>query len=283
MFTAVQPVEDIMLNKTSFGVGTLLLSLLAPWPAAAQEVATLALRNGERPAGELIDLNAAGFTMRINGQERQFPESEVASVEFDATPPPAAAVAKVQNGQGVVLLKSGSVVDGRLTDIGGTHPLRLTVDTPSGQRDFQSSEVAQVLLHPVNSSAPAASAAAAAVPSGQQAGTVTVPGNQPWTPTNITVRRGQQIRLNASGSINVNAATSSGPDGSPAATVASSRYPIGNAPVGALIARIGNGRPFLVGAPPDPISMTANGQLFLGVNDDNFSDNGGNYSVTIIR
>ena len=283
MLTALQPVEDIMLNKTSFGIGTLLVTLLASWPASAQEVATLALRNGERPAGELIDLNASGFTMRINGQERQFPESEVASVEFDATPPPAAAVEKVRNGQGVVLLKSGSVVDGRLTDIGGTHPLRLTVDTPSGQRDFKSNEVAQILLHPLSSGAPVSAAAAAAVPAGQQAGTVNVAGNQPWTPTNITVRRGQQIRLNASGSINVSSAASSGPDGSPAASVASSRYPVANAPVGALIGRIGNGRPFMIGAPPDPISMTANGQLFLGINDDNFSDNGGNYSVTVIR
>jgi len=272
-----------MLNRTSFGIGTLLFTLLASWPAAAQEVATLALRNGERPAGELIDLNASGFTMRVNGQERQFPASEVASVEFDATPPPPAAVEKVRNGQGVVLLKSGSVVDGRLTDIGGTHPLRLTVDTPSGQRDFNSNEVAQILLHPLNSSAPASAAAAAALPAGQQAGTVNVAGNQPWTPTNITVRRGQQIRVNASGSINVSTAASSGPDGAPAATVASSRYPVPNAPVGALIGRIGNGRPFVIGAPPDPISMTANGQLFLGINDDNFSDNGGNYSVTIIR
>jgi len=273
-----------MLNKTSFGVGTLLLTLLASWPAAAQEVATLALRNGERPAGELIDLNSAGFTMRINGQERHFPESEVAAVEFDATPAPSAAIEKVKNGQGVVLLKSGSVVDGRLTDIGGTQPLRLTVDTPSGQRDFKSNEVAQILLHPLNSSAQASSTSA--VPAAQGAAgqvTVNVAANQPWTATNVTVRRGQQIRLNASGSINISSAANSGPDGNRAATVASSRYPIGNAPVGALIARIGNGRPFLVGAPADPISMTANGQLFLGVNDDHFEDNTGNYSVTIIR
>lgn len=277
-----------MVNRKIFGAGTLLFTLLASWPAAAQEVATLALRNGERPAGELIDLNASGFTMRINGQERQFPEAEVASVEFDATPPPAAAVEKVKNGQGVVLLKSGSVLDGRLIDIGGTHPLRITVDTPSGQRDFKSSEVAQVLLHPLNASAqaspsPAATAAAAQAAAGLHTATVNVPGNQPWTATNVTVRKGQKIRLNASGSINISSAASSEPGGNPAATVASSRYPISSAPVGALIARIGNGRPFLVGAPPDPISMTANGQLFLGINDDHFEDNTGNYSVTIIR
>jgi hypothetical protein len=277
-----------MLNKRSLGIGTLLLSMLASWPAAAQEVATLALRNGERPAGQLLDLDASGFTIVINGQEQHFREADVASVEFDATPPPAAAVEKVKNGQGVILLKSGSIIDGRLIDIGGTHPKRLTFDTPSGTRDFPSNEIAQVLLHPLNASAqvaqsPAAEAAAAQAAAGLRTVTVNVPGNQPWTATNVTVKRGQQIRLNASGSINTSAAASSGPDGNRSATVASSRYPIGNAPVGALIARIGNGRPFLVGAPPDPISMTANGQLFLGVNDDNFGDNGGNYSVTIIR
>lgn len=279
-----------MLRKTLLGTGTLLLTLLASWPVSAQDapVATLALRNGERPAGELLDLNASGITMRINGQERQFPESEVASIEFDATPPPQAAVNKVNQGQGVVLLKSGSVIDGRLIDIGGTNPKRLTVDTPSGTRDFRSSDVAQVLLHPLNASAAAAASSTATTAAAQAAAglrqvTVNVPGNQPWTATNVTVKRGDHIRVNASGSINVNSAMSSGPDGNPAATVGSSRYPIANAPNGALIARIGNGRPFLLGAPPEPISMTANGQLFLGINDDNFSDNGGNYSVTIIR
>jgi hypothetical protein len=271
-----------MLNKTLFGVGTLLLTLLASWPAAAQEVATLALRNGERPAGELIDLNASGFTMRINGQERQFPEAEVASVEFDASPPPAAAVEKVKNGQGVVLLKSGSIVDGRLTDIGGTHPLRLTVDTPSGSRDFKSSEVAQILLHPLSSAAASTASSAVQAP-GTPSGTFNVAGNQPWTATGLTVRRGQQIRINASGDIMVSSAASSGPGGSPAATVAASRYPVQGAPVGALIGRIGNGKPFLIGATNEPVTMVSNGQLFLGINDDHVGDNSGNYSVAINR
>jgi hypothetical protein len=271
-----------MLKKTVFGAGTLLVTLLTTCPASAQEVATLALRNGERPAGELIDLNASGFTMRINGQERQFPESEVAALEFDASPPPPEAQNKVKNGQGVVLLKSGSIVEGRLTDIGGSHPLRLTFDTPSGSRDFKSNEVAQVLLHPLNS---AASSAAAVAPAqaGAPSGTVTVQGNQPWTPTNMAVRRGQQIRFNASGDIMISSGASSGPGGSPAVTVAAIRYPVDNAPVGALLGRIGNGRPFLIGATNDPVTMVSNGQLFLGINDDNFGDNSGGYTVSINR
>jgi len=270
-----------MLNKTLFGAGTLLFTLLASWPVAAQEGATLALRNGERPAGELIDLNASGFTIRINGQERQFPENEVAAIEFEVFTPSQDVRNKVRNGQGVVLLKSGSVIDGRLTDIGGTRPLRLTVDTPSGQRDFKSSEVAQVLLHPLNSGESARASAVQA--SGATAGTVNVPASQPWTPSGITVRRGEQLKFRATGDIMISAAASSGAGGSPAATVASSKYPLANAPVGAVIARIGNGRPFLIGGTQEPITMTTNGQLFLGVNDDHFEDNTGNYTVTITR
>ncbi len=270
-----------MLNKTRIGVGTLLLTVLTSWPAAAQEGATLALRNGERPAGELIDLNASGFTLKINGQERQFPENEVAAIEFEVFTPPQDVQNKVKAGQGVVLLKSGSAIEGRLTDIGGSHPLRLTVDTPSGSRDFKSSDVAQVLLHPLN--AAASSAAAVQAPAGAPSGTINVQGNQAWTPTGMAVRRGQQIRFNPSGDIMISSNASSGPGGSPAATVAAVRYPVAGAPVGALIGRIGNGKPFLIGATNDPVTMVTNGQLFLGINDDHFEDNSGNYSVSVNR
>jgi len=57
-----------------------------------------------------------------------------------------------------------------------------------------------------------------------------------------------------------------------------------NSPVGALIARVGNGAPFAIGPnTPQPVTMPANGQLSLGVNDDQFADNSGTYSVTITR
>ncbi len=42
--------------------------------AQAQESATLTLRSGERLSGQLIDLNASGFTIRVNNEERQVPK-----------------------------------------------------------------------------------------------------------------------------------------------------------------------------------------------------------------
>ena len=53
-----------MWMKTRAGLGIGLVSVLAVLPVQAQEVATLALRNGERPSGELVDLTANGFILR---------------------------------------------------------------------------------------------------------------------------------------------------------------------------------------------------------------------------
>ena len=49
---------------------------------------------------------------------------------------------------------------------------------------------------------------------------------------------------------------------------------------GALIGRIGNGKPFGIGDQAT-VGMPGNGELFLGVNDDEFTDNGGEFTVTL--
>jgi hypothetical protein len=67
---------------------------------------------------------------------------------LDCTPAlPPEAQARIGAGQPLVVLRSGEIIDGRLSDIGGTRPLRLTIDTPSGQRDFTSNDVAQIYLY----------------------------------------------------------------------------------------------------------------------------------------
>lgn len=273
-----------MLRKTFTAIGIALFSLATALPIAAQETATLALRNGERPSGELIDMGAGGFILRINGQDRQFPTSEVAAVEFVVGPLPAVAQAKINAGQPVVLMRNGQVLDGRLADVGGTHPLRLTIETPGGSRDINSSDVAQVLLAPLNNATPAgqiatSEPAAAPIP----AGAINVPANRAWTNTGIPVLRGQRIAFNAQGDIMISPTASSGPDGSPAVTSPTVRYPLQGVPAGALIGRVGNGAPFPIGRNTQPITMPANGPLMLGINDDILNDNSGSYSVSLSR
>lgn len=266
-----------MLNKMFAGCGVGLFVVMTALTANAQEVATLVLMDGQRPSGELIDLNAGGFTLRNDGTERQFPANDVATVEFVVAAPPPDVQSRVEAGQMLVVLRNGQIVEGRLVDIGGTRPLRLTFETPGGPRDFSSNDVAQIYLRR------RVSAAHAASPAVIPAGAIVVQGNQPWTPTGLAVRKGDRIAFSASGDIMIAANASSGIGGSPTVTSPSIRYPVVGSPVGALIARVGNGAPFIVGGNTQAITMPANGQLMLGINDDHFGDNSGTYTVMLTR
>ena len=275
-----------MPKKMLSGIGVALLSLTAALPLHAQEVATLALRNGARPSGELLDMNASGFILRVNGQDRPFAANDVAAVEFVVGPLPEEAQARVNAGQALVLLRSGQVVDGRLTDVGGLRPLRLTVDTPSGQRDFMSNEVAQIHLRPLSRPTAATGEAAqggtaVVIPPG--AITISVAANQQWSDTGISVARGARLQFVALGDVMISPTASSGPGGSPAVTIPGGRYPVPGAPAGALVGRIGTGTPFLIGVNMQPIQVPNSGRLMLGVNDDQYGDNTGSYSVGVTR
>ena len=54
-------------------------------------------------------------------------------------------------------------------------------------------------------------------------------------------------------------------------------------PVGGLIARVDTGQAFPIGSNSQPITMPANGRLYLGINDDEFGDNSGAFTVVINR
>jgi hypothetical protein len=248
-------------------------------PLIAQEQATLVLRSGERVSGELIDFGGTGFAMRVNGQNRQISQNEVAVVEFTGGQPNNEVQTKLNAGQQVIVLRSGQVIEGRLVDIGGTSPLRLAVDTPSGQRNLNSSEVAQLYL--ANPSGSSAAAGAVATTGENGVTTITLPGNQDWTSTNRVVRSGEMLSISSSGQIRFS------PNADDTAQAAGAgRQPMGqgaplaSAPKGALLGRIDQGQPFLIGSQTQ-VRMPANGTLYLGVNDDMVSDNSGSLQVTI--
>jgi hypothetical protein len=114
-----------------------------------------------------------------------------------------------------------------------------------------------------------------------QGGTFTVPANRQWTPTGIRVNQGDVLHFSSSGEIHftANAADRAGVAGSP------DHKFIGGAPLptalaGALIGRIDNGLPFGIGD-QTTIIAPASGLLYLGTNDDNVSDNSGQFQVVI--
>lgn len=267
-----------MLRTMRVGCGMgLLIGLFTLLPLQAQEEATLVLHDGQRPSGDLIDLNASGFILRTDGQERAFPASDVRVVEFAGGGPPSDAQSRIEAGQSFIVLRGGRIIDGRLSDIGGTHPLRVTIETSNGSRNFTSSEVAQVYLYGPGR------AAATTTDSAPLANAISVPASQPWTNSGISVRKGQRLSFLTSGHIMLATSASSGVGGSPAATNPGVRYPVPDAPAGALIGRIDRRQPFAIGTNTQAIVMTHKGRLYLGVNDDHYEDNSGEYRVSVSR
>jgi hypothetical protein len=263
-----------MLKRTFVAWSVAALSLTGI--AFAQESATITLRSGERLSAQLVDLGGVGFTVSVSGQQRQIPTSDVAAIEFSGSLS-SADWDRLSGGQQVLWLKNGESFTGQLTDIGGASPLRVTFRTDAGERDFSSSDVAKIgLARPTNLPNSVAT-------SGSAAGTgITVNSQQQWTATGVAVRRGDWITVNASGEIKIGGPGNPpiGPSGLTSERAPGAPMP--NAPAGALIGRVGNGAPFLIGT-QSRVQVRDSGQVFLGVNDGNMPDNEGTFQVTVAR
>jgi hypothetical protein len=254
----------------------------------AAPTVTLILKSGDKVRGELIDLGGVGYTIRVRGVDQRIPAGEVAVIDFTGAPFRPAELERVRQGQAIAVFHSGDVFEGRLIDIGGTDPLRMTFSTSSGNRDVSSSELSRVYLSkwegmPASGSGSGAAVSRPSQPDLEQGGRgMSVPARQCWTNTGIYVQRNQLVTFVGSGEIQLSS------DPSDIAGVAGSktgRYarnaPIRGALAGALIGRVGNGRPFGIGDQPQALPMPEDGELFLGINDDSCGDNRGEFKVQI--
>jgi len=250
--------------------------------AAAQAPATFLLKSGERISGDLIELDASGYHIIVNGQERRIVPDDLAVIDFtgDARSFPANETQKLTSGQNLLVLRDGAMFAGRMNDVGGTRPKLIYFAYPEGPQTTSSDRVARIYL----SSPPSAAAGTAgSTPQNptDQPGTVRVLANRPWTSTGITVQKGQVIQFSATGQVQLSqdvndVAPIAGKAGRQVSATGSLPETLG----GALLGRIGNGRPFGIG---DQTSITApeTGLLYLGVNDDMFTDNSGEFVVTV--
>jgi len=121
--------------------------------------------------------------------------------------------------------------------------------------------------------------------------TVSVPGTQPWTATGIFLNAGAVVQLSASGGVSFSRGSKPGPpagDPPDCLTVANgpygwraAPYVANQLPCSSLLGRVGeNGVVFYVGAGTTFRAATS-GQLYLGVNDNNFGDNSGFWTAII--
>ena len=101
-----------------------------------------------------------------------------------------------------------------------------------------------------------------------------------WTNTGLVVRRGQRLRITASGRVSLGNNRFATPDGLP--NIADRDKLMRNQPTGGLIAVIGDDNDdfIFVGRSRDFVAQR-DGVLFLGVNEGNLSDNSGFFEVVI--
>ena len=117
-----------------------------------------------------------------------------------------------------------------------------------------------------------------AASNGASKGTVTVDAAHPWVDSGMTVRKGERLSFEATGTIQwgPQATQVAGPEGHDAKA--------GKIGKGGLIGRVGmTGKPFAIGNTRMPFVMPKNGELFLGINDFVFGDNAGAFTVAISR
>jgi hypothetical protein len=256
--------------------------------ALANHPATFVLRNGDRVSGELSYKGGTAYT--LNGKD--YESSDIALIEFTPGEPTAAELQQIptvdnnpsEHERHVFVTRSGEVIRGKIYHISADGNTITFDRNGGGRQDISADQLARVYVNPagarqVYSRILSTAAPAAVATSGF---TVRVPANQAWTDTGITVNAGDRITFQASGEITYGRSPgqTASPDGGQERRP---NYPDPSVPVGALIGRIGNGKPFGIGTQTQPLPMPAAGRLILGVNDNELGDNGGFFNVVISK
>jgi hypothetical protein len=258
-------------------------------PALAEDSATFVLTNGQRHNGMLIygrgdnNIVDGNFHLLTNGGEQVFPMGAVAVIDFVGGTPPAAEVRALQDDSQMMVMRNGQVIRGNLHNIirgdlvqwvpeGGS---RQNISTGAVRRLYLNTGNARSTYlgnMPTNTAGSVSNVAAA---------TIRVDANQPWTDTGIDVRSGERVQFNAAGQVAYAPDDRVGASGARAGR--NDLYPVPTMGPGGLIAKVGDGTPFPIGAGARQLTMPANGRLYLGVNDDIHADNTGAFQVNVRR
>jgi len=195
-------------------------------------------------------------------------------------------------------MRDGSTQEGRFVNLTGGDTL-FWENTAGQQQRYAIQAVARVYLNAqsartvFNYTAPAATAAASSSASSAAGVSIRVDAQQQWVDTGMTVRQGDLVTFHASGQIQIAPGETVTPDGNGRGPSQTERrdasrgrvnlrgYPAPDVAAGALLGKVGDGSPFGIGTQTQPLTMAASGRLVLGVNDSNFGDNSGAFTVVV--
>ena len=233
--------------------GTLLLATAAPLLAD-----TIRLKDGSVIRGQVIGFKDQQFTILIGGtakgrrgQTTVYAE-DVESIEFDAN-------------------TSSRPNTEDLTAQNNPPPTRQS--NSNNQNDGIDSNPPRSIDPPVSSSA---TPTFFTIKVGVRADNA----NNGWTNSGLVVRKGQRLRISASGRVSLGRGRFSTPGG--LTTIQDSDKLMRNEATGALIAVIGDDNDdFILIGPRREFVVQRDGVLFLGVNEGDLADNTGTYDIVI--
>ena len=260
-------------------------------PALAEDNATFVLTNGQRHSGSLVygrgDNNIVDMNFHLatpNG-EQVFPMGAVAVIDFAGGTPPAAEVRSLQDDSQIMVMRNGAAIRGILHNI-IRGDLVQWVPEGGSRQNYPTSEVRRLYLNTGNARSTYLGGSSGQNTVGTGGGNVSavnirVNGNEQWVDTGIDVRRGDRIQFNTSGQVSYapdQRANAAGVRGS-----TSGGYPVPMMGAGGLIAKVGDSSAFPVGEGSRQLTMPSDGRLYLGINDDDHSDNSGAFQVAVRR
>ena len=277
-------------------IATVLASVLSVVAIAAQEQdrATIQMRDGTKVEGRIEALGQGTLFLRVSqADQRRIPVSSIALIDRKggASGLPETEIREARNADQLLLLTNGSSVKGQLVQIRGGEgsgdegPRTYIFRTTAGEdRNYSPDQVSRIYLgsYPFQATVREPAAAAAADQSYVPAGGVRVPAASSWVATGLTVRKGDIVSFDTTGEVQL---SENGADrATPAGANRTAKFaPMPAVNAGALIGRIGgNGQPFGVGDQAS-VPMPGAGMLYLAVNDDERSDNAGEFIVVLNR
>ena len=232
--------------------GTLLLATTAPLLAD-----TIRLKDGSVIRGQVIGFKDQQFTILIGGNARgrrgqtTVYVEDVESIEFDA---------------------STSSTSSTEEMTAQNNPPAMRPSNPNNQSDGVTSNPPPRSIDPPASSTPTFFTIKVGVRADN--------ANNGWTNSGLVVRKGQRLRISASGRVSLGRGRFSTPGG--VATIQDGDKLMRNEATGALIAVIGDDNDdFILIGPRRDFVVQRDGVLFLGVNEGDLADNTGTYDIVI--
>lgn len=265
----------------------LMVTLVCGVGVVAAIADTIRLKDGSVIRGQIVGFRDQQFTVLIGGGARGRRSQvtiyieDVDTIEFDA-----AAAAAGAGGASTSSPASTAGTDDNATYREPSRTPTLSTDpartSTGGGAPSTTGNTSRTTSTPPSTSSPTSTSSTGGSPSFFQVPVRVRADNSSngWTNSGLVVRRGQRLRINATGRVSLGQQRFSTPGGLP--RINDEGKLMRNEPTGALIAVIGddNDEFILVGANRE-FTSTRDGVLFLGVNEGNLGDNSGTFDVVV--